>query len=86
MDKARNVAGPRCSPFSAPQMNKLRNIALAGASILAASSAFAADPADYGATLTTNLTTINSIWGSVATIMIGVALVTVGVRFFRKTK
>jgi len=43
-------------------------------------------PTDYGATLTTNLGTINTIWGTVATILIAVALVTVGVRFFRKVK
>lgn len=41
---------------------------------------------DYGAELTTNLSAINTIWGSIATIVIGVALVTVGVRFFKKAK
>ena len=49
------------------------------------SSAQAADT-DYSAVLTTNLTSIQTIWGTVATIMIAVALVTVGVRFFRKAK
>lgn len=43
-------------------------------------------PTDYGAVLETNLDTINSIWGTVATIMIAVALVAVGVRMFRKAK
>lgn len=66
-------------------MNKSKKLIVAGSGLLlAASSAFATDP-DYGATLTTNLTTINTIWGTVATIMIGVALVVVGVRFFKKT-
>lgn len=45
-----------------------------------------AQAVDYGATLNTNLETIDSIWGTVATIMIAVALVTVGVRMFRKAK
>lgn len=43
-------------------------------------------PVDYGAVLNTNLDTIDGIWGVVAGIMIAVALVTVGTRFFRKTK
>ena len=67
------------------KMNKARKLALAAASLAIASSAFATDP-DYSTVLTTNLTSINTIWGTVATIMIGVALVTVGVRFFRKAK
>lgn len=40
----------------------------------------------YGATLNTNLDTIDTIWGAVATIMIASALVAVGTRFFRKAK
>jgi hypothetical protein len=50
------------------------------------SSAFALDPepVDYGATLTANLTTINTIWAAVAVIIIGVALVKVGTKFFKK--
>ena len=68
-------------------MNKVRTIVIAAASTVAASSAFAdGTTTDYGTQLTTNLTSINTIWGTVATIMIGVALVTVGVRFFRKAK
>ena len=54
---------------------------------LLAVSAFAqTTPTDYGAVLNTNLTTIDTVWGKVATIIIGVALVTVGARFFRKAK
>lgn len=41
---------------------------------------------DYSAVLTSNLTSINAIWATVAGIMIAVALVSVGVRFFRKAK
>jgi len=52
-----------------------------------ASQAFAqSTPTDYAATLTDNLDSINTIWGTVATIVIAVALVTVGVKFFRKVK
>jgi len=43
-------------------------------------------PVDYGDVLDTNLATIDTIWGKVATIMIAVALVSVGVRFFRKAR
>lgn len=66
-------------------MKKKLIASLALASVVA-SSAFAQEAPDYGADLTANLTAINGIWGTVATIMIGVALVTVGVRFFRKAK
>ncbi len=68
-------------------MNKLRNL---GACLLTLALTVAVQaqttPTDYGAELNDNLDVINTIWGTVATIMIGVALVTVGVRFFRKTK
>lgn len=60
-------------------------LALLAVSAFGVSNALAVDP-DYPAILTTNLTSIQTIWGTVATIMIGVALVTVGVRFFRKAK
>lgn len=67
--------------------NKIKRAGLAVGALGASVSAFAeGTPVDYGSALTTNLTSINTIWGSVATIMIGVALVTVGVRFFRKAK
>jgi|GEM_PF-5130815 len=59
---------------------------LASAIVGFASVAHAQTETDYGAVLSTNLTTINTIWGTVATIMIAVALVSVGVRFFRKAK
>ena len=69
------------------KMNKIKSkLALLVVVAAAPMAAFADTPTDYGATLNTNLTTINSIWGTVATIMIAVALVTVGVRFFRKAK
>ncbi len=61
----------------------------AGVGLLVGSAAVSfaqATPVDYGAVLNTNLDTIDGIWGTVATIMIAVALVTVGVRFFRKAK
>lgn len=45
-----------------------------------------AQAVDYGAQLESNLETVDEIWGTVAKIMIAVALVTVGVRFFRKAK
>lgn len=65
----------------------LKRAAVAAGALSASVSAFAQEtPVDYSSTLTSNLTSINTIWGSVATIMIGVALVTVGVRFFRKAK
>lgn len=55
--------------------------------LLSAVSAMAqTTPTDYSATLNTNLDSINVIWGTVATIMIGSALVAVGTRFFRKAK
>jgi len=54
--------------------------------ILSAGAVMAQTAPDYGATLNTNLDTIDGIWGTVATIMIGSALVAVGVRFFRKAK
>jgi len=45
-----------------------------------------AQTATYDEQLTTNLGHIETIWETVAGIMIGVALVSVGVRFFRKAK
>lgn len=78
------------SEFYSGVPNKMKSIKskLALLVVVAAApmSAFADTPTDYGATLTSNLTQINTIWGTVATIMIAVALVTVGVRFFRKAK
>lgn len=68
-------------------MNKLKALyGLFFALVATAAVQAQTTPVDYGATLDTNLDTINSIWGTVATIMIAVALVTVGVRFFRKAK
>lgn len=69
----------------------MRNIKKIGALVLLGSaSAFNAlaqtTPVDYGEVLEDNLSTINGIWGTVATIMVAVALVTVGVRFFRKAR
>lgn len=66
----------------------IRGSLAAGSLIIGGASSVLAQttPTDYGAELTTNLTTINTIWGTVATIMIASALVAVGVRFFRKTK
>lgn len=45
-----------------------------------------AQAVDYTTVLNDNLTTIDTVWGKVATIMIAVALVTVAVRFFRKAR
>ena len=68
-------------------MKNVKKLALAGAGLGMTALANAQTAAtDYGTELTENLSTINSIWGTVATIMIGSALVAVGVRFFRKTK
>lgn len=69
-------------------MNKIKQIVVAGSAIIvtAAAHAQAAEPTDYSATLTSNLDKINTLWGTVASIMIGVALVVVGVRFFKKVK
>lgn len=69
----------------------MRNINKIGALVLlGAASAYNAvaqtTPVDYGEVLEDNLSTINGIWGTVATIMVAVALVTVGVRFFRKAR
>lgn len=71
-----------------PTMRMINKYMLAGSMLLVSGiGAFAqATPTDYGEVLTENLTKINTIWGVVAAIMIGVALVTVGVRFFRKAK
>lgn len=68
-------------------MKHVKKLVLAGASIgMTALANAQTTPTDYGATLNTNLETIDGIWGKVAVIMIGAALVTVGVRFFRKAK
>lgn len=68
-------------------MRKFIKASLASVGILSASVVpVFAQATDYGAVLDTNLETIDGIWGTVATIMIAVALVTVGVRFFRKAK
>jgi len=67
-------------------IRNLRNLATAGLALAGASLFAQSTPVDYGAVLETNLDTINTIWGTVATIMIAVALVSVGVRFFRKAK
>lgn len=67
-------------------MTKLNKIGLASLATLALTVGAFADEVDYAAKLNTNLTTIDSIWGSVATIMVASALVAVGVRFFRKAK
>ena len=68
-------------------MNKVQKVlvlvALVGASALAAHAQTAVD---YGAVITTNFGLIDTLWGKVAVIMIAVALVTVSLRFFRKTK
>lgn len=63
-----------------------KKLVLASLVIASAASAFAQTATDYGAVLDTNLETINGIWSTVATIMVAVALVTVGVRFFRKAR
>lgn len=67
-------------------MNKIKKAAKYVLPLLAVAAAARADAVDYGATLSTNLTIIDTIWGSVATIMIGSALVAVGTRFFRKAR
>ena len=69
-------------------MKSIKYIILMAATVALSAGARAdtTTPTDYGTELTNNLNTINTIWGTVATLMIGVALVTVGVRFFRKTK
>ncbi|HSH94012.1 MAG TPA: hypothetical protein VK968_07690 [Roseimicrobium sp.] len=68
-------------------MNKLKALCGLFLGLMATIAAHAqTTPVDYGDVLDGNLDTINSIWGTVATIMIAVALVTVGVRFFRKAK
>lgn len=68
-------------------MNKLKKLVVAGLGLGSSVVVFAQEtPVNYATELNSNLTTINSIWGTVATIMIAVALVTVGVRFFRKAR
>jgi hypothetical protein len=64
--------------------SKLLAVSLLG-TVATASSALAVDP-DYSAILTTNVTAINTLWGTIVGIVISVALVTVGVRFFKKIK
>ena len=68
-------------------MNTARKLIAAGVAAGMTALAHAqTTPTDYGAELTTNFNIIDTLWGKVATIMIAVALVTVGLRFFRKTK
>jgi hypothetical protein len=75
------------SNFTPAIQTEMKTRILSVAAFLAlALSARADDPVDYSAVLTTNLGHINTTWGTVAGIMIGSALVTVGVRFFRKAK
>jgi len=68
----------------------MKHLKKAYAAILALGLASAAmaqtTPTNYGTVLEGNLTTIETIWAAVATIMIAVALVSVGVRFFRKAR
>lgn len=65
----------------------VRKSLIAGSVVIGgASSAMAQTPTDYGAVLNTNLGVVETIWAAVAVIMIGVALVTVGTRFFRKAR
>lgn len=81
MNNALNVARKGASVLK----SNARGLVVAGA-VIASTVAAQAQETDYGATLNTNFTVIDTIWGKVATIMIAVALVTVGVRFFRKAK
>lgn len=67
-----------------PMKNARRLLALGLA--VGMSALASAQSTGYALDLENNLDTIDGIWGTVATIMIGVALVTVGVRFFRKAK
>jgi hypothetical protein len=60
-----------------------KKIALLGALVLTVASASAAD-VDYAAQITTNLTTVQTIWGTVAAMIIGIALVRVGAKLFKK--
>lgn len=69
-------------------MNSIKKLTGAvGALVLSGAAAMAqTTPTNYATELTSNLDTVNTIWGTVATIMIASALVAVGVRFFRKAK
>ena len=53
---------------------------------VALASTASAQAVDYGSTISTNMGVIETLWGKVATIMIAVALVTVGVKFFKKSR
>lgn len=77
----------RGSESGITHMNKARKLIAAGVAIGMTVLAHAqTTPVDYGEVITDNLTVIDTLWGKVATIIIGVALVTVGARFFRKAK
>ncbi|EIQ00225.1 hypothetical protein OpiT1DRAFT_04767 [Opitutaceae bacterium TAV1] len=65
-------------------MNKCKMIVAGLVSIASAAVVSAAE--DYGQVLNDNLSIIDTIWTTVATIVIGVALVAVGTRFFKKAK
>lgn len=58
----------------------------AGAAVSALVVNAQAETVDYGALMNTNVGVIDTIWGKIAAIMIGCALVGVGVRFMRKAK
>lgn len=66
-------------------MNKIKALAVGSTALLATASAHAAEN-QYVTELNDALTSIQSMWTVVAGIMIGVAVVTVGLRFFRKAK
>lgn len=67
--------------------NHLKKAAIAaGAAVSALVVNAQAETVDYGAVMNANVGVIDTIWGKIAAIMIGCALVGVGVRFMRKAK
>jgi len=66
-------------------MNK-KLAALSALALSAVAAVAQTTPVDYGAKITENLETINGVWATVAGLVIGIGLVTVGVRFFKKVK
>lgn len=63
----------------------MKKILIIGGSTLIAASAYAQGTAAAEMEdITANVTAINTLWGTVATVVIGVAAVMVGVRFLRR--
>jgi len=75
-----------CQPPVLKMKSYLRNSVLLGSALLASAIGAQAQAVDYAASVTANMTTVETLWGKVAVIMISVALVVVTLRFFRKAK